>query len=283
MYCMHGAPSQIRVMEKDPNAAAPWLTYIGGPTLLVEIGGLRLLTDPTLDAAGTEYPMAADTLRKTAGPAIARADLGRVDAVLLSHDHHSDNLDREGRALLADVPLILTTAAGAERLGGHARGLAPGETHTIDAPEGGRVRVTATPARHGPEGGDRGPVIGCLVDLEGAPDAAPLGPATGLGLHRGDTVWYPDLAAMRPDLRGVVAFFGAARVAAAGPSPLTLTAEHGIALARHYRGATIVPVHYEDWEHFSEGRREIEQAFAREGRSSRLQWLERGVAAPMRL
>lgn len=263
-------------MEKDPNAAAPRLTYIGGPTLLVEIRGLSLLTDPTLDAAGTEYPTATYTLRKTADPAIARADLGRVDAVLLSHDHHSDNLDREGRALLADVPLILTTAAGAERLGGHARGLAPGETHTIDAPEGGRVRVTATPARHGPKGGDRGPVIGFLVDLEGAPDAGPL-------WITGDTVWYPDLAAMRPDLRGVVAFFGAARVAAAGPSPLTLTAEHGIALARHYRDATIVPVHYEDWEHFSEGRHEIEQAFARQGMSSRLQWLERGVAALLRL
>jgi L-ascorbate metabolism protein UlaG (beta-lactamase superfamily) len=31
------------------------LTYIGGPTALVELGGVRLLTDPTFDPAGTEY------------------------------------------------------------------------------------------------------------------------------------------------------------------------------------------------------------------------------------
>src|SRR5262245_56878081 len=102
------------------------LTYIGGPTLLIDIGGLRLLTDPTFDPAGSEYPTAAYTLRKTRGPAIPRDQLGRIDAVLLSHDHHADNLDREGRALLGDAALILTTAAGAERLAGRARGLAPG-------------------------------------------------------------------------------------------------------------------------------------------------------------
>ena len=31
------------------------LTYIGGPTALLELGGLRLLTDPTFDPAGSEY------------------------------------------------------------------------------------------------------------------------------------------------------------------------------------------------------------------------------------
>ena len=31
------------------------ITYIGGPTALLELAGLRLLTDPTFDPAGTEY------------------------------------------------------------------------------------------------------------------------------------------------------------------------------------------------------------------------------------
>jgi len=31
------------------------LTYIGGPTALLELGGLRILTDPTFDPAGGEY------------------------------------------------------------------------------------------------------------------------------------------------------------------------------------------------------------------------------------
>lgn len=253
---------------------APCFTYIGGPTLLLEMGGVRLLTDPTLDPAGTDYPTGAYTLRKTAGPAIARSDLGPIDVVLLSHDHHSDNLDREGRALLADAGLVLTTSSGAGRVEGRARGLAAGDSYTVETPNAGALRITATPARHGPDGGDRGPVIGFLLESD-------EGLFEGAIWITGDTVWYPELSAMRADVRCAVCFFGAARVAVAGPSPLTLTADDGIALARHFADARIVPVHYEDWEHFTEGRRDIDAAFAAAGLSSRLMWLERAVRTPM--
>src|SRR5688500_12250580 len=88
----------------------------GGPTALIEYGGLRFLTDPTFDEPG-DYPGpdGRPGLTKTAPASIAPADLGRVDAVLLSHDEHPDNLDRSGRALLAEVPLTLTTVSGAGR------------------------------------------------------------------------------------------------------------------------------------------------------------------------
>ena len=77
------------------------LTHIGGPTVLIEAGGWRLLTDPTFDPPGRSYRFGWGTgSRKLAGPAIAAADLGPIDAVLLSHDHHDDNLDPAGRALL---------------------------------------------------------------------------------------------------------------------------------------------------------------------------------------
>ena len=73
------------------------VNYIGGPTALVEIGGVRALTDPTFDPAGTEYPTNVYTLHKTQSPSVAVGDLGSIDAVLLSHDHHFDNLDHAGR------------------------------------------------------------------------------------------------------------------------------------------------------------------------------------------
>jgi L-ascorbate metabolism protein UlaG (beta-lactamase superfamily) len=72
------------------------LTYIGGPTALLEYGGVRLLVDPTFDPAGSEYRTPAYVLCKTQGPAVAREAIGPVDAVLLSHDHHFDNLDTSG-------------------------------------------------------------------------------------------------------------------------------------------------------------------------------------------
>ena len=89
-------------------------------------------------------------LPKADRPAITPADLGPSDAVLLSHDHHGDNLDTAGRALLPAAGVVLTTAAGAHRLGGNARGLQPWATTQLEAPAKPPIQVTATPCRHGP-------------------------------------------------------------------------------------------------------------------------------------
>jgi L-ascorbate metabolism protein UlaG (beta-lactamase superfamily) len=92
------------------------ITYIGGPTALIEVGEWRLLTDPTFDPPAAATPSAwGSSSRKLTGPAITPADLGPIDAVLLSHDHHGDNLDTAGRGLLPAAGVVLTTAAGAHR------------------------------------------------------------------------------------------------------------------------------------------------------------------------
>ena len=137
-----------------PGNAMPSLriTYIGGPTALLEFGGLRLLTDPTLDPAGTDYPTPVYTLHKTQSPAINPAALGDIDLVLLSHDHHFDNLDHAGRASLVAARSVLTTKDGADRLGANAIGLAPWESTEFRSLGGGALSITATPARHGPAG-----------------------------------------------------------------------------------------------------------------------------------
>ena len=96
-------------------------THIGGPTLLIEVGGWRLLTDPTFDPPGRRYFFGWGTMsRKVSGPAIPAAELGPIDAVLLSHDHHADNLDPAGRALLPAAGVVMTTRSGARRLDGVA-------------------------------------------------------------------------------------------------------------------------------------------------------------------
>src|SRR3954447_13926249 len=116
------------------------MTHIGGPTVLIEVAGWRLLTDPTFDAAGGSYRFGWGTgSRKLAGPAIAAADVGRLDAVLLTHDHHEDNLDAAGRALLPAAGVVVTTVPGAKRLGGAARGLANWAVTRLEAD--GRVPI----------------------------------------------------------------------------------------------------------------------------------------------
>ena len=251
-------------------------TYIGGPTVLLEVGGLRLLTDPTLDPGGTEYPTAVYTLRKAEGPAVPAAELPAVDAVLLSHDHHFDNLDRAGRLLVERAPVTFTTTAGAERLGGNALGLAPWTSRMLAAPGRMPLRLTGTPARHGPAGGDRGPVTGFLITNASVAE----GPETTAIYISGDTVWYDELEsiATRADVRVAFLFGGAARVREVGPAHLTMTADEMVTAARTLPRAVIVPLHYAGWAHFSEGRSEIASAFRAAALSERLLWLPPGRA-----
>jgi L-ascorbate metabolism protein UlaG (beta-lactamase superfamily) len=141
------------------------ITLIGGPTALIEIDGFRLLTDPTFDDAHTAYQLPHVKLEKTIGPALKADAIGPIDAVLLSHDQHSDNLDNSGRDFLKHVKRVLTTEAGAQRLGGHVEGLAPWGTAHLKDRDGNSLTITATPARHGPAGIEplSGDVIGFVV------------------------------------------------------------------------------------------------------------------------
>ena len=253
------------------------ITYIGGPTALVEFGGVRLLTDPTFDPAGGEYPSGAATLRKLAGPALTPEALGDFDYVLLSHDHHFDNLDRAGRALLAKARTVLTTDEGAQRLGGNSQGLRAWQSTDLPTANGRVLRVVATPARHGPAGLERGAVNGFVALFADAPGQAVY--------VSGDTVWYEGVAevARRFAVRAAILHLGAARVPEVGPFHLTMTAEEAVEAARAFSGAAIVPLHYEGWAHFSEGRKEIAAAFAAAGLEDRVRWLESGRAVAIDL
>ncbi len=248
------------------------ITYVGGPTALLDFGGARLLTDPTFDPGGGEYPSGAAKLHKLAGPALEPEALGRLDYVLLSHDHHADNLDAAGRALLPRARQVLTTPAGAGRLGGNAIGLEPWQSLELATPGGRVLRVVATPARHGPAELHRGPVTGFALHYADTPDFV---------LYvAGDTVWYEGVEEVARSLpvRVAVLNVGAARVPEVGPFHLTLTAEEAVRVAQACEQALIVPLHFEGWAHFSEGRREIEEAFAAAGLTNRLRWPEPGRA-----
>lgn len=245
------------------------IRYIGGPTAWIEFHGLRFLTDPTFDARGAEYTAGPTTLRKLGDPLVGPEELGAIDFVLLSHDQHSDNLDHAGRKMLAKAGTVLTTKEGAERIGDNAIGLVPWQTIRIPVPDGESLLVTATPARHGPVGceGRSGPVIGFAVRKADGAKAETL-------YVSGDTVWYEGVAEVARwfHVTTAVLNMGAARVEAAGPAPLTMTAEDGVQVAKAMPHAAIVPLHFEGWAHFSESKQVIEEAFRAAGLENRLRW-----------
>jgi L-ascorbate metabolism protein UlaG (beta-lactamase superfamily) len=255
------------------------LTHIGGPTVLIEVGGWRLLTDPTFDPPGRSYRFGWGTgSRKLTGPAVAASELGPIDAVLLSHDHHDDNLDAAGRAVLEEAPTVVTTVAGAERLGGDARGLRPWGRTALEAPGRAPIEITATPCRHGPPLSR--PIVGDVVGFALQWD----GQQHGVLWISGDTVLYDGVreVAERLHVDTALLHLGAVRFPISGPVRYTMSAREAVELCRLIQPRTIVPIHYEGWKHFREGREAIERELAKapEDLRKRIRWLPIGVASP---
>jgi L-ascorbate metabolism protein UlaG (beta-lactamase superfamily) len=251
------------------------LTHIGGPTVLAEVDGVRILTDPTFDPPGRRYSFGWGTSStKVAGPAVAAADLGRIDVVLLTHDHHADNLDDAGRALLADVPVVVTTVAGAGRLGGGAIGLHPWATTSIARAGGGELTVTATPCRHGPPLSR--PVAGAVIGFAVAADDGPT------LWFSGDTVLYRGVreVAERLDVDVAVLHLGAVRFPVTGPLRYSMTVDDAVELVDLVAPRVAVPVHFDGWSHFSQGGEAVRGRLAQPG-AERFRLLEPGVATDL--
>jgi L-ascorbate metabolism protein UlaG (beta-lactamase superfamily) len=259
------------------------LTHIGAATLLIEIGELRLLTDPAFDRVGTRHtvPRPVPGLfnsRRTEPAALAADGVGKLDAVLLSHEHHFDNLDDSGRRLLPGARVVLTTKAGARRLGGNAVGLRPGEKHAIE-PDGSRLEVTATPARHGPFliGQTAGPVIGFLLRHERLERPVWLS---------GDTRWYGTIRkalAFEGPVGTAIVNIGAARFGPTGPARFTMDAREAARATREAGVEQVIPIHFEGWSHFKQGREAARQEFEAAGVADRVRWLEQGEPTAVEL
>lgn len=244
---------------------------VGGPTAILELAGLRLLTDPTFDEPGRYERGSGRFLTKTEGPALTTDEVGRIDAVLLSHDQHADNLDTSGREFLSSVPLTVTTPDGAERLGGTTRPLPRWNHLGLPCADGGSLRITAVPAQHGPEGSDpiTGPVTGFVLSGAGLPTVYVSGDNASLDVVR-------RIAQRLGPIDIAILFAGAARTALFDGAPLTLTSEDAAVAAAILGVRAAVPLHFQGWEHFSEGAGSLRAAFAAAGSSERLHLLNPG-------
>lgn len=123
------------------------ITWIGHAAMLIQIGGLNLLTDPMFGPRPSPVAFAGPRRRVPSG--IALAELPPVDVVLLTHNHY-DHLDRSSvRWLAARHPGAVWVAPLA--LGRFIRRLGAAVVveldwwaeHTV-----GPLRITATPAQH---------------------------------------------------------------------------------------------------------------------------------------
>lgn len=113
---IQASPSDV---SSSPTGLGPWhlgpVTLINHSTVLLELGGANVLTDPIFSQRCSPVSVAGP--KRCRAPGVALEDLPRIDLVLLSHDHY-DHCDRASLQALgkAHEPLIVTGAGNARRL-----------------------------------------------------------------------------------------------------------------------------------------------------------------------
>jgi L-ascorbate metabolism protein UlaG (beta-lactamase superfamily) len=257
------------------------LTWLGTASVLIDYAGTRLLTDPVFDPNGRSYgfgppatPRAWFSSTRDYEVPLQSGELGVIDGVLISHDHHADNLDDAGRDFVVSgtaAPVVTNPRAAARlsRVRDDVRGLRTGRSTTI-----GAVTITATPAQHGPRlTPQAGQVCGFLLEASGEPTV----------WISGDTVLTPALRAWAAANRGVdvaVVHAGGVHFAAApvlGSALFTMDADQVVELLQLLEPGVVIPIHRSGWSHF-EPQQRLHDALETAGLLQRTRWLDLGEA-----
>ncbi|MDQ3700997.1 MAG: MBL fold metallo-hydrolase [Chloroflexota bacterium] len=266
-----------RIELEAPNAGQASIRFIGAATVLIQVAGFTILTDPAFIRKG-EVARLGYGLRsmRLIDPALQPTDLPELDAVVLSH-LHGDHFDRAAaRGLPKTVPIV-TTADGAATLQrngfGEARGLHAWQSTTFSQQEA-RLTVTALPGSHayGPLGALLPPVMGSLLDFE-----APAGERLLRLYITGDTLVRDDLReipARYPDIDIMLPHLGGTRLL--NLFLATMDAAQGVELMRLIPSNTVIPIHYNDFTVYKSPLEDFRRAVIAAGMHERVRYLSHG-------
>lgn len=267
---------------RHPDDATGRLTFVGTATVILDVAGLRILTDPNFLHQG-QHAALGYGLRsaRLTDPALELPEVLPVDLVVLSH-HHGDHFDEvAAEGLPADTPIISTPHACRKltRQGFTSTWpLRVWETQAVHFP-GGELTVTALPARHAPQPlkAMLPPVMGSLLDVR-----------TATHRHRtyvsGDTLLHDDLAEIprrHPGIDLGVFHGGGTRIAGV---TLTMTGPQVVDAIELIDPDEAVPVHRDDYSVFKSGTDELVAALDGRELRSRVHLLAIGesMAFPLR-
>ncbi len=123
------------------------VVWFGHSTLLIEIEGLRILTDPVWSDRSSPFQFVGP--KRFYEPLVELVDLPPLDAILISHDHY-DHLDADTIRQLASLDVQFYVPLG---VGAHLEswGVRPAKIIEMDwwqEQSLGQVRIACTPTRH---------------------------------------------------------------------------------------------------------------------------------------
>lgn len=139
--------SQQDVPPADVTGNALRATYVGHATVLLQVAGLNILTDPLYSERASPFSFAGP--RRVRVPGIDFDSLPRIDVVLVSHNHY-DHLDTETLARLwqRDHPLIVTPLGNLVTMRRGAKDIQATELDWDQSVTTGSVTISAEPMQH---------------------------------------------------------------------------------------------------------------------------------------
>jgi L-ascorbate metabolism protein UlaG (beta-lactamase superfamily) len=258
-------------MADEPAA----ITFIGTATVLVEIAGFVILTDPNfLHRGDRAYVGMGISTRRLTEPAMSVEDLPPLDFVVLSH-HHADHFDRIAASKLDKGVRIFTEPHAARKLKSqgfrNTVALSTWQTRRVVHPDA-TVDITATPAKHAPRPLTRvvPPVMGSMLEFYRESQLLVRLYITG------DTLLHPgidEIALRYPDIDTCILHLGGTRIAGV---LLTMDAVEGVRALRTLEPRVAIPVHYDDYTIFRSPLSDFEDEVEVNGLKTEVRYLERG-------
>ncbi len=256
------------------------ITHIDTACVLLNINGFKILTDPTLNKKDGFFPQYLDRplafSKKYIDPALSIEEIGKVDLVLLSHDHHNDNLDKNGRVFIKTVTTVLSTKDAVKRLkNDNTIGLDNWEEHTIETEKVEQLKITAIPAQHtNIKRLDKlmGKVIGFAIEWQGQKN--------GCLYISGDTVLFEGIYELKKRKKVDIAILHLG----AGAFPylkkslrVTMNGQEAIETTKLLNPTIVIPIHYEGWWHFKQSVKSLKNEIENSGQKDKFLWLKSGI------
>ncbi|WP_165352448.1 MBL fold metallo-hydrolase [Flavobacterium anhuiense] len=258
------------------------ITHIDTACVLININGFKILTDPTLNKKDGFFPQYVSSpmafSKKYCSPSLSIEEIGKIDLVLLSHDHHSDNLDKKGRIFIQTVPTVLSTTDAVKRLKNTKTiGLDNWQEYNVETEKVENLKITAIPAQHTNIrrlNKIMGSVIGFTIEWQRQ--------ANGCIYISGDTVLFEGLYELEKRKKVDIAILHLG----AGAFPylkknlrVTMNGEEAIATAQLLKPRIVMPIHYEGWWHFKQSVKSLKSEIGKSDVKEKFLWLESGVEA----
>jgi L-ascorbate metabolism protein UlaG (beta-lactamase superfamily) len=261
------------------------ITHIDTACILININGFKILTDPTLNNKDGWLPQYVSKplafSKKYIDPALSAEEIGQVDLVLLSHDHHNDNLDKNGRAFIKTVPVVLSTKDAVKRLkNNNTVGLNNWEEYSIKDKRVKGMKITAVSAQHANiKRLDRtmGKVLGFAIEWESQKN--------GCIYISGDTVLFQGIyeLAKRKKVDIAILHLGS------GAFPylkrnlrVTMNGEEAIKVSSLLNANSVIPIHYEGWWHFRQSAKSLKKEIQNSNENEKFIWLKSGIETEIR-